>query len=173
MTSDFPFSDRQWDGPRAQVQQFVRRFDPSYKKLLQHAALPLVLTPELVNYLRNEFLRGEGVPWIAEVDLLLSDLCSQVGYELYAMDTEVRAYLLNEVKDDPAWQRRMQEVARVLISYVNHLSRTNPERQQEIKAQRLAAMVYLGGEDCRAAAQEIAERFRESYQSLQRGTGQA
>ncbi len=54
------------------------RFDESYGLLAYHAALPLVLTPELVNYLRNEFLRGEQVPWVAEVDLLLSDLCSQV-----------------------------------------------------------------------------------------------
>ena len=75
------------------VERFVRRFEPSYKLLAYHAALPLVLTPELLNFLRVQFLRGE-VPWMAEVDLLLSDLCRQVGYELYAMDTAVRAYLL-------------------------------------------------------------------------------
>jgi hypothetical protein len=63
------------------VDRFVRRFDESYRSLAYHAALPLVLTPELVNYFRNQFLRNEQVPWVAEVDLLLSDLCSQVGYE--------------------------------------------------------------------------------------------
>jgi formylglycine-generating enzyme required for sulfatase activity len=147
------------------VERFVRRFDESYRLLAYHAALPLVLTPELVNYLRNEFLRGENVPWVAEVDLLLSDLCSQVGYELYAMDTHVRAYLLDEIKDNPFWQKRMQDVAQVLISYVGYLSRINPgRRQQELEAQRWAAMVYLGDESCKAAAREIAEQLQHSGQ---------
>jgi formylglycine-generating enzyme required for sulfatase activity len=143
------------------VERFVRRFEDSYRLLAYHAALPLVLTPELVNYLRNEFLRGEQVPWVAEVDLLLSDLCSQVGYELYAMDTHVRAYLLWQMKEHYG-EGRMREVARVLISYVSYLSRLNPgRRQQELEAQRWAAMVCLGDERCKAAAREIAQRLIE------------
>jgi len=51
------------------VQHFVRSFDDSYLALACHAALPLTLTPELVNYLRNRFMPGE-VPWVAEADLL-------------------------------------------------------------------------------------------------------
>jgi formylglycine-generating enzyme required for sulfatase activity len=143
------------------VDRFVRRFDESYRSLAYHAALPLVLTPELVNYLRNEFLRNEQVPWVAEVDLLLSDLCSQVGYELYAMDTHVRAYLLEQMKNDTRFgKKRMQEVAQVLFSYVSYLSRLNPgKRQQELEAQRLAAMVYLSDEQCKQAAREIAQRL--------------
>ena len=151
------------------VDRFVRRFDESYRLLAYHAALPLVLTPELVNYLRNEFLRGDRVPWVAEVDLLLSDLCSQVGYELYAMDTHVRAYLLEQMKERYG-EQRMREVAQVLISYVSYLSRLNPgRRQQEIEAQRWAAMVYLGDKQCKAAAQEIAKRLLETSS----GTGSA
>jgi formylglycine-generating enzyme required for sulfatase activity len=143
------------------VERFVSRFENSYRLLAYHAALPLVLTPELVNYLRNEFLRGEQVPWVAEVDLLLSDLCSQVGYELYAMDTHVRAYLLWQMKEHYG-EGRMREVAQVLISYVSYLSRLNPgRRQQELEAQRWAAMVYLGDERCKAAAREIAQRLIE------------
>ncbi|MFM7909809.1 MAG: formylglycine-generating enzyme family protein, partial [Microcystis sp.] len=143
------------------VERFVKRFKDSYRLLAYHAALPLVLTPELVNYLRNEFLRGEQVPWVAEVDLLLSDLCSQVGYELYAMDTHVRAYLLGQMKEHYG-EQRMREVAQVLISYVGYLSRLNPgRRQQELEAQRWAAMVYLGDERCKAAAREIAQRLIE------------
>ncbi|HEY9657175.1 MAG TPA: trypsin-like peptidase domain-containing protein [Allocoleopsis sp.] len=153
---------KKWQEQKDKVDRFVARFgNEAYRQLVCHAALPLVLTPELVNYLRNEFLRGEDVPWEAEVDLLLSDLCSQVGYELYAMDTQVRAYLLEEIQDSPFWQQRMREVAQVLISYVNFLSRINPEqRRQELEAQRLAAMVYLGDETCQQAVQEIAERFK-------------
>ncbi|WP_017317441.1 formylglycine-generating enzyme family protein [Mastigocladopsis repens] len=160
----------QWrEQAKQAVERFVGRFDESYRLLLYHAALPLVLTPELVNYLRNEFLRSEQVPWVAEVDLLLSDLCSQVGYELYAMDTHVRAYLLEEMEKHPrCGEQRMQKVAQVLISYVSYLSRLNPgRRQQEIEAQRWAAMVYLGGEQCKEAAREIAKRLLETS----RGTG--
>lgn len=67
------------------VSQFLARFPEhalAYKLLAMHAALPLVLTPELLNYLRTHFLRGQ-TPWVAEADLLLSDLCRPVGYEQY------------------------------------------------------------------------------------------
>ena len=159
-----------WQEPAAQVERFVTRFGKeSYRQLARYAALPLVLTPELVHYLRIELLhylriellQGEDVPWEAEVDLLLSDLCSQVGYELYAMDTQVRAYLLNSIKGDPVWQQRMRKVAQVLIRYVDYLSRLDPKhRQREREAQRLAAMTYIGDDECQQAALEIAERLK-------------
>jgi hypothetical protein len=38
------------------VERFVSRFEDSYRLLAYHAALPLVLTPELVNYLRIDIL---------------------------------------------------------------------------------------------------------------------
>jgi len=57
------------------VERFVSRFEDSYFLLACHIALPLKLTPQLVNYLRIEFLKSERVPWIAEADLLLSNLC--------------------------------------------------------------------------------------------------
>lgn len=154
-----------WQEQRNQVERFVGRFETSYRLLLYHAALPLVLTPELLNYLRTQFLPHEQVPWIAEVDLLLSDLCRPVGHELYAMDTDVRAYLLAEIHADPFWQQRMREVAQVLISYVNYLSHLHPgQRQAELQAQRWAAMVYMGDESCRVAVREMAERLQQSNQ---------
>ncbi len=138
------------------VERFVRRFQPSYKLLACHAALPLVLTPELLNFLRVQFLRGE-VPWVAEVDLLLSDLCRQVGYELYAMDTAVRAYLLEEMKRELG-SERMKEVARLLISYVKHIYQNNSYiSPKELQAQQWAAMVYIETE---TAAREIAQDFQ-------------
>lgn len=50
-----------------------------------HAALPLVLTPALINYLHTYFLHGQ-VAWKAETDLLLPDLCPYAGYELSVMN---------------------------------------------------------------------------------------
>ncbi len=150
--------DREKERAKQAVDRFVRRFEKSYRLLAYHAALPLVLTPELLNYLRNQFLRGQ-VPWVAEVDLLLSDLCSQVGYELYAMDTAVRAYLLEEMKQELG-EQRMQEVARLLISYVRHQAQTNPFiGQQELQAQQWAAMVYLDDQR-EKAVREISEAFQ-------------
>jgi formylglycine-generating enzyme required for sulfatase activity len=87
-----------------------------------------------------------------------------VGYELYAMDTDVRAYLLQVMKQDnriPADQ--MFAVARVLISYVDYLSRVNPgQRQQELQAQRWAAMTYLGDAECDRVVAEIIKAFVDS-----------
>lgn len=151
-----------YDRAKHIVDRFVGQFGAPkpYRKLAWYAAIPLVLTPELLNYLRNTFLRGE-VPWVAEVDLLLSEVCQLVGYELYAMDTEVRAYLLSEMRTQLGVER-MQDVARLLIHYVRHLSQTNPlVAEHQLQAQQWAAMVYLD-EHREQAVREIAEAFRNS-----------
>ena len=151
---------QQRERAKQMVERFVRRFQPSYRLLAYHAALPLVLTPELVNYLRVQFLRGQ-VPWVAEVDLLLSDLCRQVGYELYAMDTAVRAYLLEQMKQELG-DGRIQEVARLLISYVKHLHQNNPYiSPKELQAQQWAAMLYLN-EQREKAIGEITQAFKDA-----------
>jgi formylglycine-generating enzyme required for sulfatase activity len=145
------------------VELFGRQFGQDYLLLAYYAALPLVLTPELVHYLRVEFLLGysETVPWESEADLLLSDLCSPVGYELYGMDTAVRDYLIEEMKWDqrvPAGQ--MQRVAELLLSYVTVLGQLQPgQRLKELEAQRWAAMAFLGDEQVAALVAELAERF--------------
>jgi formylglycine-generating enzyme required for sulfatase activity/cell division protein ZapA (FtsZ GTPase activity inhibitor) len=129
-----------------QVARFVGRFKPDYRLLAYYAALPLVLTPELLHYLRIQFLQGKGVPWVAEVDLLLSDLCQPVGYEQYAMDTTVRAYLLEEM-EQRLGQDQMVRAAHLLIRYVEQLERTNPYlSQQQLEAQHLAALLVLDEE---------------------------
>ena len=156
--------EQETERAKQMVERFVRRFQPSYRLLAYHAALPLVLTPELLNFLRVQFLQGE-VPWVAEVDLLLSDLCSQVGYELYAMDTAVRGYLLEKMQCSSSsnlGKKRMQEVASLLISYVKYLSQSNPYiSPKELETQQWAAMVYLGDEQCKAVARDIAEHLTE------------
>lgn len=150
----------QFDEERARemVDCFVGRFDESYRALACHAALPLALTPELLNYLRTRFLFGQ-VPWVAEADLLLSELCREVGYELYAMDAGVRSYLVVEMQNRFGVER-MQEVARLLIRYVRHLARTSPSRMaHELQAQQWSALVYL--DDRREqTVRELAEQIR-------------
>jgi formylglycine-generating enzyme required for sulfatase activity len=140
------------------VNRFVDRFEPAYYDLVCHAALPLILTPELVSYLRNEFLRE--VPWMAEVDLLLSDLCSPVGYELYTMDADVRAYALAEQSPTFTAERR-REVANLLISYVRYLAEHQSYlSDRELEAQQWAAMLCLGEAERQTVVSELVERFQ-------------
>jgi formylglycine-generating enzyme required for sulfatase activity len=143
------------------VERFVGRFESSYRLLACHAALPLVLTPELVNYLRVQFLKSKGVPWIAEADLLLSDLCRPVGYELYVMDEAVRAYLLHQLEQDGKFgEKRIREIAHLLLSYVNHLAKTNPFLgKKDIQTQKWGAMLYL---DTEQTVKEIATAINKS-----------
>ena len=141
------------------VERFVRRFDASYRLLACFAALPLVLTPELLNYLRNRFLRGE-VPWVAEVDLLLSELCSEVGYEQYIMSLPIRNYLLSEMRAQFGAQRQ-QEVALVLLDYVKHLARTKTAGSRpELEVQQWSAMLYIENQRADAVGR-IAAAFRD------------
>ncbi|MGK7922892.1 MAG: SUMF1/EgtB/PvdO family nonheme iron enzyme, partial [Trichodesmium sp.] len=142
------------------VDRFVSRFESSYELLACHVALPLVLTPELVNYLRIEFLKTEKVPWIAEADLLLSNLCRPVGYELYVMDEGVRAYLLQKLAQNERFgQKRIKEIARLLLSYVQHLAKTNPFLgMKELETQKWGAMLYL---DTEQTVREIAKAMYE------------
>lgn len=139
------------------IDRFVREFQPSYRFLAQHVALPLVLTPELVNFIRNRFLRADGVPWVAEVDLLLSDLCRPAGFELYVMSSAVRSRLLEQLKEQFGRQR-LEAVARCLMTYNHYLSRTNGLSAPLLQAQQWAAMVYLQPHRD-AAVREIAAEF--------------
>jgi formylglycine-generating enzyme required for sulfatase activity len=142
------------------VSRFVRRFDPSYQWLLYYAALPLILTPELLNYLRNQFLRSHHVPWVAEIDLLLSDLCAAVGDEQYAMDSHVRDYLVQQAAV-ALGQAELERVAKLLIRYVDGLAQTNQYLTlQERRAQQWAAMVFVDSERGRVAA-DIAAAFQD------------
>ncbi len=161
-TTSQVIQEQETERARQIVERFVNRFDESYLQLAYHAALPLILTPELVNYLRVEFLRDENIPWVAEVDLLLSDLCRQVGYELYAMDTAVRAYLLERMETEESGIERMQAVAKGLIGYVKYLAQNNPcISPKELQTQQWAAMVYLD-EQREKAINEITQAFKDA-----------
>ena len=60
------------------VEGFVARFGNGHLRLALHASLPLGLTPDLLGVLRHNL--AANVPWIAEADLLLSQLCRDVGH---------------------------------------------------------------------------------------------
>ena len=146
------------------VERFVSRFSPGYRRLARHAALPLVLTPELLHYLRNAFLRGQ-VPWVAEADLLLSDLCEEVGYEQYVMHPAVRARLITELRAETDGPDRVKEVARLLLQYLRRLERdgAGPGRDALV-VQQWSALVYL---DSDRVSREVHEALAELVARLQ------
>ncbi len=144
-------SEAQWS-----IDRFVRRFEPNYIFLARYASMPVVLTPELLNCLRTEFLRGK-VPWIAEADLLLSDLCRPVGYEQYVLQPHMRNLLLQELQAEHP--EVLEAVAVKLIGYFNYLTKTNRYfTERERKPQAWAAMVYIA-QRRQEVADEIAAEF--------------
>jgi len=66
---------------RTKVDWFARQFGKEYRTLASYAALPLILTPDLLHFLRMRFLPDKlpdsKLSYVAEADLLLSDLCKE------------------------------------------------------------------------------------------------
>jgi len=106
------------------LESFRQRFGEGHVYLACHAALPLALTPDLLYSLWANFQRdthGEAIeiPWIAVADLMLSNLCKEVGNELYEMDQAVRDELLNQLQNDSRLgQERLRELADFVMAYV-------------------------------------------------------
>ncbi|HMX26565.1 MAG TPA: ECF-type sigma factor [Blastocatellia bacterium] len=150
------------------VERFVQAFGKPYRELAYHVALPLVLTPELVNHIRTEFLLDR-VGWVAEADLLLSDLCREVGYETYVLDEDVRALLLKQGRESLGDQR-MKEVAHRVYNYLSHVVYSSPLlTAEDLKAERWQAMVYLDHHR-EAAAKEMAASFAAAGGSAEQAT---
>jgi len=156
----------------ARIARFARRFGEPHRRLAWFAALPLILTPELVNYLRVHFFSDCGhASWISEADLLLSDLCRPIGYEQFAMDQDVRAVLIAELAAVPDGVPRMREAARLLLRYCRHLGRGGAGLSPaELQAEQWSAMAYL--EDQRGtAAREITAALGQAWTAAAPGAG--
>ncbi len=138
---------------RELVEEFLWHFEAEqdYSALACHAALPLVLTPELLKFLRHEFLPH--LSWVAEVDLLLSKLCAEAAEDLYVMRRDARAYLIGQMRQDPTMgETRIEAVNRLLIDRLNYLARNHPALlSQEWETQRLSAMLYVADQRDNAA----------------------
>ncbi len=156
----------------ARIARFARRFGEPHRRLAWFAALPLILTPELVNYLRVHFLSDcGGAPWISEADLLLSDLCRPIGYEQFALDQDVRAVLIAELAAAPDGAARMREAARLLLRYCRHLGRGGAGLSPaELQAEQWSAMAYLE-EQRGTAAREITVALGQAWTAAAPGAG--
>lgn len=131
------------------IASFEKRFGQAHLLLAYHAALPLVLTSDLLYSLWINFrqdIRGQAlnIPWFAVADLLLSSLCNEVEYELYQMDATVRSELLNRLQQDDCFgQTRIEELSNFLLDHIRQqLQSDEPYIQNFAKAQRWAALAY-------------------------------
>jgi tetratricopeptide (TPR) repeat protein len=148
---------------RRRLEDFQRRsgdYGELAIRLASHAALPVVLDPP------------EELPYTAEVDLLMSPLCREIGGDLYEMEPELRNVLLELLSTQYAHQvaegrkPRSHDVATLLWQYVERYSPwvNRPELE---RAQQLTALHFL--EPARAMKwMEEAEEAAGRTQSVER-----
>src|SRR5579859_3880634 len=124
------------------IVSFSQRFGEFHTDFACHAALPVVLSPDLLNSLRKTFLPK--VPETVVADLVHSSLCREVGYELYEMDNTIRNIFLKDlVEDERFGEKRVKELAKFLLAYFElSLSSDNEDERDLATAQQLTALAY-------------------------------
>jgi small GTP-binding protein len=125
----------------SRIRAFAHQHPPALLDLARHAALPVALDPGLVHLLRTNFFLdcpgGPSLPSTAEADLLLSNLCHEVGDGLYEIEPAIRDLLLEGLGED-----RLREIATLLWQYT---ARRAPwiDRPMLERAQQLTALGVL------------------------------
>lgn len=109
-----------------QLTHFKEKFGQPHWNLACHAAIPMALTPDLLYRLWAHFRcdshnRPMNIPWVAVADILLAPFCKEVGFDLYEIETDVRDYLLNQLKTDSCFgSQRLKELAEFLVAYYSN-----------------------------------------------------
>ncbi len=131
------------------INYFRKRYGDAHLYFAYHAAFPLALTPDLLYGLWANFQRDiDGnllnIPWIAITDLLFSNLCEEVGHELYEMEKTVRDVLLRQLKTNPRFGiKRINELSNFLLFDVQtQLDSSDIDIRDLAQAQRWSALVY-------------------------------
>jgi formylglycine-generating enzyme required for sulfatase activity len=99
----------------SKITSFVSQYGDEAIEFACHAAFPLALTTELCYCLREKF--APAADWWIAPELLLSGLCKQVKFDLYAMNPDVRIELLAELVEMYG-EERLDEVARYMGEYL-------------------------------------------------------
>ena len=151
---------KQWLPPEYAVREvvaFERRFGENHLALACHTALPLILTPELVNLIRINFLDSEDIPWIAESDLLLSPLCRRIQEDIYEVEPCVREVLLVELEDKFGWRIPFQ-----LADFLEFYLEKQPDwklHPESTRTQKWIAKAYLEPD---ATIQELTDELNKN-----------
>jgi len=150
---------------------FSQQFGEIHLDLACHAALPLVLTSDLLFRIWSNFLTQ--APWTAVADILLSNLCREVGYELYEMDLTVRGLLLKQLREDEQYgQKRLRELAAFLADYAaQQLYSDDPDVRDLAQAQQWTALAYAHpNEAARKLSEVLSKHGRKDAAGLLRVT---
>lgn len=130
------------------VEAFQDKFGARHLYLAMHAAFPLSLPPELVYLIRDNFQydskgRFLDIPFEAVPDLLLSELCQEVGHEVYQMEPEMRQYLLMRLRESSRFgEARIEALATFIGQYYGpDLSGVDWEKQNVAESQLWASQL--------------------------------
>jgi formylglycine-generating enzyme required for sulfatase activity len=103
------------------VDRFIERCEVQYGddmlNFACHVAFPLTLTTDVVYLLRQEYFPKSS--WSIAAELLLSNLCESVGYDLYEMGTPIRRVLLNRLVSEFG-EKRVYDLAGWMARYIQH-----------------------------------------------------
>lgn len=142
--------------------RFAEALRPAYLRLLYYAAMPLVVTPELLHYLRNAFVRE--APWVAEADLLLAEaIFEEKNFEQYVMQLAVRQYLLGNASQFLG-EGNMQQAAHLLVRYISQQLSQSAMSPEDLQTQQWAALLYLE-EHYDQVVSEIVKAMQASFQA--------
>lgn len=147
--SDISLASIKIKGGIQRINFFRERYGDAHLYFAYHAAFPLALTPDLLYGLWANFqhdIDGNvlNIPWIAIADLLFSNLCEEVGHELYEMEKMVRDVLLRQLKTNPRFGiKRINELSKFLQFDVKpQLDSSDSDIRDLAQAQRWAALIY-------------------------------
>ena len=148
------------------VVAFAQRFGLDHLRLAEHAAFPMLLTPDLLYRLWAAFTPE--APWTAVSDLLLSNLCREVDHELFEMEPTTRAVLLDMLQDDESLgPPRVGELAGFLLDYVEQQLGGDETGLRELsEAHRWMALAYARPGD---TAQSLAALLSQIFNKLTDG----
>ncbi len=124
---------------------FARRRGRAPVELALHAAVPLGLTPELLHLIRVNFV--DGAHFMAEADVLLSDLVRDLGGGYYELDPAVRELLLRQLRTHPEGdgEERLLRVADFLYGFCRSRLQglLNAQEREFLQAQQWTALTYV------------------------------
>lgn len=127
------------------IERFEKKYGEQYLQFACHAALPVVVDSELVHLIRVNFFLDppEQLPYTAEADLLLSNLCQAIDddEDLYELDRDIRDELLKKLVIDYGITR-IKEVAMLLWHYTVRCTAWQ-ERASLAAAQQLTVLNFL------------------------------
>ncbi len=145
------------------VIRFGEMFGKDHLHLAMHASLPAIITPDLLYRIWARFVPT--APWIAVADILLSQLCKEVGYELYEMDKSVRDILIDELKFEFGGQQ-VKNLANFLILYLqNQKHGENWDDEELNRFQYWTALAYV---DSKKAKEFIVKAFSDALSDYNR-----